>query len=112
LFIPLSNDRIVQRRLDLKDEVKRLDENHLLVTSFPQPEGQAGAVWTYQIRHLARHEPVRYEIKHAPEGMTLSSNGLLTWRILGNIKGKGRVEIEVTDSKGNVLPHRFTISFR
>jgi hypothetical protein len=111
LFLPPSNDRIIQRDFDLKDALEWTGKDYLLVLSNPPLRSKSGAKWDYQIRTLAKHGPVKFELETAPEGMSMSAAGDLTWKVPGGIQGKTHVVVAITDKKSSVIRHSFTVTF-
>jgi hypothetical protein len=111
LFLPYSNDRIVQRKFDLKATLDATGEDYLMVVSVPQVRAKGGVVWGYQMKTAAKHGPVKYDLPKAPEGMSVSAEGKLTWTPPRGIIGRAPVEIKVTDSKNKIVRQVFEISF-
>jgi hypothetical protein len=72
---------------------------------------KSGAKWAYQIGTLEKHGPVEFKLEKAPEGMSLSPRGELTWKIPSGIHGTAEVAVVITDSKSNSIRHAFTIAF-
>jgi hypothetical protein len=112
LFIPHSNDKIIHRKFDFKTVLARAGRDYLIVGSAPPRSAIAGKEWKYQIKPIASDGPVRYRLVLAPERMSLSRDGLLTWKIPARISGTGDVDVEITDRKGKSTRHRFTIAFK
>jgi hypothetical protein len=111
LFLPHSNDRIVQRKFDLAATLRATGEEYLMVVSVPPVRTRGGAAWAYQLKTVAKHGPVKYELPKAPEGMAVSAEGKLTWTPPRGIIGRAPVEIKCTDAKGRITRQVFEISF-
>jgi hypothetical protein len=111
LFLPHSNDRIVQRKFDLKATLDATGEDYLMVVSVPQVRAKGGAAWAYQMKTVAKYGPVKYELPKAPEGMTVLADGKLTWTPPKGIIGRAPVEVKITDAKGKIVRQVFEISF-
>jgi hypothetical protein len=60
---------------------------------------------------LAKHGPAKFELEKGPEGMSLSADGGLTWKVPAGIQGRAPVVVAITDSKANVIRHSFVIGF-
>jgi len=58
LFIPESNDKIIQRSFDLREALNKSGKDYLMVLSNPPVRAKAGGDWAYQINSLAKHGPV------------------------------------------------------
>jgi hypothetical protein len=111
VFLPHSNDKIVQRKFDLKATLDASGEDYLMVVSVPRLRGKAGTAWDYQLKTVAKNGPVKYELPKAPEGMTVSAEGKLTWTPPKGIIGRAPVEVRGTDAKGKIVRQTFEISF-
>jgi hypothetical protein len=72
---------------------------------------KAGARWDYRIATLEKHGPVKLHLEKAPEGMSLSRKGQLSWKVPGGVRGTAEVVVVVTDRKSNEVRHGFTIAF-
>ena len=111
VFLPHSNDKVVQRKFDLKATLDASGEDYLMVVSVPQLRGRAGTSWDYQLKAVAKNGPVKYELPKAPEGMTVSAEGKLTWTPPKGVIGRAPVEVKGTDSKGKIVRQTFEIIF-
>jgi hypothetical protein len=111
IFVPHSNDRLIHRKFDLKAALDRTGKDYLLVNSSPPLRAKAGVRWDYRIATLQKHGPVKLELEKAPEGMSLSPGGQLTWKIPGGVRGTAEVVVAIKDSKANVIRDRFTLAF-
>lgn len=111
IFLSTTNNRLIQRRFDLKDALDKTGQDYLLVLSSPTLRLKAGAQWDYQVAPLAKHGPVTFQLDQSPEGMSISPAGALAWKVPGGIQGRAQVVITVMDSKANVIRHRFTLEF-
>jgi hypothetical protein len=111
VFLPYSNDRLIQRKFDLKAALDRTGKDYLLVVSNPPLRARSGDRWNYRIETLQKHGPAEFKLEKAPEGMSMTAPGNLTWKIEGGIKGTAEVAAQITDRKGNVIRHSFTIAF-
>jgi hypothetical protein len=111
LFVPHSNDRIVQRKFDLKKALDESGEDYLMLVSVPPTRGRAGAAWEYQLKTIAKNGPMKYELPKAPDGMAVSAEGKLTWTPPKGVIGRAPVEVKATDAKGKVVRQVFEVSF-
>jgi hypothetical protein len=111
LFLPRSNDKIVQRDFDLKSALEKTGKDYLFVLSSPPLRSKSGSKWAYQMTTLAKHGPAKFELEKGPEGMSLSADGGLTWKVPAGIQGRAPVVVAITDSKANVIRHSFIIGF-
>jgi hypothetical protein len=54
---------------------------------------------------------VKFELEKSPEGMSLSPQGSLSWKVPGGIEGDAQVVVAITDNKSNVIRHSFIVKF-
>jgi hypothetical protein len=111
VFLPHSNDKVVQRKFDLKATLDASGEEYLMVVSVPQLRAKAGTGWDYQLKTVAKNGPVKYELPKAPEGMKVDADGKLTWTPPKGIIGRAPVEVKGTDAKGKTVRQTFEITF-
>ncbi|MBN9122790.1 MAG: hypothetical protein J0I06_27230 [Planctomycetes bacterium] len=111
VFLPYSNDKVVQRKFDLKATLDAGGEDYLMVVSVPALRGKAGTAWDYQLKTVAKNGPVKYDLPKAPEGMTVSADGKITWTPPKGIIGRAPVEVRGTDAKGKIVRQTFEVTF-
>ncbi len=111
VFLPHSNDKVVQRKFDLKATLDASGEEYLMVVSVPQLRAKGGTAWDYQLKTVAKSGPVKYELPKAPDGMTVSSDGKITWTPPKGVIGRAPVEVKGTDAKGKIVRQTFEITF-
>jgi hypothetical protein len=111
VFLPHSNDKIVQRKFDLKGTLDASGEEYLMVVSVPQLRAKGGAAWDYQLKTVAKSGPVKYELPKAPEGMKVDAEGKMTWTPPKGVIGRAPVEVKGTDTKGKIVRQVFEITF-
>lgn len=111
VFLPPASDRLIQRQFDLTAAFEKSGRDYLQVLSTPPVNAKAGAQWEYRLTTLAKHSPLKFQLEKSPEGMVLSPEGTLTWKIPGGIQGTAPVTVTITDSKAQVIRHTFTITF-
>jgi len=70
-----------------------------------------GSVWTSQIKATDPDgDPLTYTLKDAPQGMTITQNGLITWRVPADFKGKQPVTVSVTDDHGGEAVYNLAVT--
>lgn len=111
VFLPHSNDKVVQRKFDLKATLDASGEEYLMVVSVPELRAKGGAAWAYTLKTVAKSGPVKYELSKAPDGMKVDSEGKITWTPPKGIIGRAPVEVRGTDSKGKIVRQTFEITF-
>jgi len=109
VFIPHSNDRIVQRSFDLKSTLDQTGDEYLMVLSSPVLRVKGGTAWEYQLRSVAKNAPVKFELVRSPEGMTIAADGKMAWTAPKGIIGKAPVEVKLIDGKGHSLRQAFDV---
>jgi len=55
-------------------------------------------------------DPLTYTIKHGPEGMTIDSKGVITWKVKLEDRGKHNIIVSVSDGSGGEVIVPFTTS--
>ncbi len=111
IFLPHTNDKVVQRKFDLKATLDMSGEEYLMVVSVPSLRAKGGAGWEYQLKTVAKSGPVKYELPKAPEGMKVDADGKITWTPPKGIIGRAPVEVKGTDAKGRIVRQVFEITF-
>ncbi len=80
-------------------------------TSAPRTEITPRREWRYQIEALSNQGGLTYKLDFAPEGMAVSSDGLVTWQVPAKINAEGeRVIVVVGDKSGAETFHSFTLT--
>jgi hypothetical protein len=60
-----------------------------------------GKIFSYQVKAFDLDgDSLTYTLKEAPQGMTITQNGLITWNVPADFDGKAPVTISVTDGHG------------
>ena len=81
------------------------------VTSQPVVVGLEAAPYRYQVEASDPDgEALTYVLTAFPDGMTVSSSGLITWTPAVNQTGPKAVALEVTDSRGGKFTQSFTVT--
>ena len=113
ITIPPTDDRLVIRRFNLKDELKKAGIDYLFVDSTPKHVARPGGVYNYQIRVESKHGGVKFALTAGPDRMTLSPSGSLTWRVpLDSADHHVGIVVTVSDASGQEIFHSFTIDVR
>ena len=83
------------------------------ITSNPPIQTQVNHLYLYQV--LAEDldgDPLTYTLSHAPDGMTIDGNGLITWEAEVNDLGEHLVEIRVEDGQNGTATQSFSLNIR
>jgi len=69
-----------------------------------------GSVWASQIKATDPDgDPLTYALKDAPQGMTITQNGLITWRVPADFRGKQPATVSVTDGHDGEAVYHLTV---
>ncbi len=81
ITIPLANDRLVLRRIDIEDALYRSEGEPLIVTSAPNILASAGQAIEHQVVAWSKKGDLSYELAAGPDGMDVTPDGKLTWSV-------------------------------
>ncbi len=110
VVFPEANDRLELYRLDVDEALDKSGLDYLLITSRPRATAKRGGEYTYQLVVKSKKGQVKYKLDSGPEGMQVSPEGLLKWRVPADFKGEeGDVILNVRDGSGQEVFHTFTI---
>jgi hypothetical protein len=109
LFIPAENDRIVCRTFDLKASLDKAGIDYLVVTSTPEAKVKPGTDWKYQLSVLSKAGEVKYSLELAPDEMSVSATGLVTWKVPAAFSKPEKIVLLVSDKGGEQTYHNFTL---
>jgi hypothetical protein len=111
LTLPETNDRVVLRRLDLDEALKRQGEDYLVVLSAPPLQAELGDRFAYRLDVRSGAGGVPYRLDQGPEDMKVSDDGLLSWTVPRGFTGKtAPVLVTVRDAGGKEVFHRFDLA--
>lgn len=109
LTIPVERNRLVVRRLDIAKILEQSQTDYFFIDSLPVTNAVVGKRYTYQLRTKSKAGDVTYNLESAPNGMRISSKGLITWRVPSNAEEMIPVIILARDGSGQEVFHSFTI---
>ena len=108
VFIPASNDKLVLQRVDIEKLLDKADVDYLYVQSQPLLNFKAGTDYKYQIVTRSRKGGVKYKLESGPDKMTLSPDGLLSWKVPADFaEAEVNIIITVSDKTGQEIFHTF-----
>jgi S1-C subfamily serine protease/WD40 repeat protein len=84
--IPLSNDRVVLRRLDLESALSEIVGDDVLIASPPSLVVRSGERLTYRLHAFTKRGPARFSLSQGPEGLRVSSEGDLQWSVPASLQ--------------------------
>jgi hypothetical protein len=110
LLITLANkDHLRLRRVDLVEQLQRSGKNYLVVLSQPPP-GKAGADHAYRLDVRARKGGVRVRLENGPEGLRVTPEGQVSWRIPAAFgAAEAEVLVSIRDATEQEVLHTFRI---
>jgi hypothetical protein len=108
--LPLSKDRLFLHRIDIEKQLDEAGIDYLIAVSQPPNEFVPGKVIKYQIEARAKKGKVEYVLESAPDGMTLSADGLVEWLVPPNLEDdEVNVIITLRDSTGQQIFHNLKL---
>ena len=110
--VPESNDGVVVcAEFDLAAALKKSREPFLFVVSKPLGRAEIDKDYRYKLEVLSGSGGVKYELESGPEGMTISAEGEVHWKVPADAAGTNRpVVVSLADAGGKEAFHSFTIS--
>jgi hypothetical protein len=110
ITIPLSNDRLFLRKLDIDMAIDRLGSHALNIKSPPVLYAKAGTVFEHQIEARSSHGKVKYTLSDGPERLTVSPSGKVAWVVPKGAAGETvKVVVSVAEASGREQFHTITI---
>lgn len=111
LAIPQSRDRLVIRRFNLEEILDKAGALHLFVASTPVTTARRGADYAYQMVVKSKKGDLKYRLEAGPEGMTVSREGLVTWKVPADYdQNESNIIILMADSGGQESHHTFKLA--
>jgi mono/diheme cytochrome c family protein len=111
LTLPESNDRVVVRKLDLREALTDRKDGYLFVRSVPPFRVRAEDMLRHRIEVESSAGGVRFTLEAGPEGMTVSRRGQLRWKVPANLGGKtARAALTIKDARGKEIVHAFEVA--
>ena len=108
--IPLSNDRLICRKLDVDALLDRAGVDYLFVAGQPTSAASPGREWTYAMKVKSRKGGVKIKIESGPQGMTVDADHVFRWT--PSEPGIVTVILKVSDSSGQEFYHSFKIGVK
>jgi WD40 repeat protein len=79
ITIPFSDERLVLRRLNLREAVNRLKIDGVFLTSSALLTARAGTPFRSRIDCVSREKDVTFELIHGPNGLSVARDGTISW---------------------------------
>ncbi len=111
--IPATDDRLVLRCFDRDNPVKNFRGDDLFVVSQPPVKVRKGQALNYTMVVVSRQGGVQCKLVQGPKGMTVSSDGKLTWNVPADLRDDHVfVLVQLTDAGTQKSVHAFTITIQ
>ena len=108
--LPVSKDRLFLHRIDIEQQLRDAGIDYLIVLSQPPAEVIPGQEFQYQIEARAKQGKVEYNLESAPDGMTLSADGLVNWVVPADLEdSEVNVIITLRDATGQQIFHNLKL---
>ncbi len=108
--IPSSNDRLELYKFDAEDLLTRTGKDYLFITSSPATSTLKDGVFAYQLAVRSRKGEVKYKVDAGPKGMTVSTDGKVTWNVPADYNMlETQATVAVSDASGQQRKHTFKI---
>jgi S1-C subfamily serine protease len=102
-------DRLVMRRINIVEQLKKTGVDYLAVTSRP-PSAKLGDSFSYKVEVRSRKGGVKVKLGSGPKDMKVTSDGLVTWQVPTKpLDSPPDVVLTVTDSSEQEIFHSFRI---
>ena len=106
-----SRDQLVLHKLDLAAAMEKAGIDYLYVTSTPPATASPGSTLAYQVEVKSRRGGVHCTLDSGPEGMTVSDDGKLAWKVpAGQSNDRQGVIITIKDASGQEIMHTFNLA--
>ncbi|MBS0211413.1 MAG: hypothetical protein JSS27_20930 [Planctomycetes bacterium] len=108
LYIPLSNDRLMVRKFDLREALDASGNDYLYVSSLPPSAFRKGEEFSYQLEVVSKPAEFTARLDSGPDGMALSADGKLTWNVPADFADR-RIDviISIENKSGQAVFERF-----
>jgi S1-C subfamily serine protease len=112
--VPLSDDQLVVRRVDIMESLQKSGVDYLFVTSAPVRTAFRRQTYSYRIETKSRRGGLRYALSSGPEGMSVSPEGKVNWEVPADYEGDDPVTVvvSITDASGQEVFHTFDLRIR
>ena len=105
-----DNKTLYVRKYDVEKELNATGEDYLYVDSLPPFTAFLNNTLEYQISCKTNAESVHYQLSEGPDGMEVTSTGLMTWRPpRGMPVGIVPVVVTITSNNGDENLHTFEL---
>lgn len=107
ITIPMTNDRVIARPLEVRKILEEKGIDYLYVTSTPPP-ATASSPYEYQLTGETKSGTVTFSLQTGPNGLSVSKNGIVKWTPPAGATSE-TVIVEVKNSAEQSSLHTFRI---
>ncbi len=110
-FLPIGDSQVVVRRCDMDGELDADGKEYLFALSQPTTHARAGSAYAYQMEVKSKSPGVTFKLEKGPDGMTVSNEGQVRWKIPPAQAGKTTpVIVSVKNAAGKEMFHSFDLA--
>jgi WD40 repeat protein/S1-C subfamily serine protease len=104
ITIPSGDDRLMLRRLSVRDVVSRLKIDGAFLASAALLTARAGTTFHHPIEVVSRNKDLAFELIRGPGGLSIASNGTIHWEPPADLAGQETpVDVAVRYGSGRRL---------
>jgi hypothetical protein len=109
--MPLTNDHVIVRAIDLDAVLEKSEVDYLYFKSLPVVSAVAGKTYQYTLAVKSKRGNVKYQVASGPEGMKISESGVVSWAVPSSASNTtADVILSVGDASGQEEFQVFSIS--
>jgi hypothetical protein len=113
LMLADTNDALHLYPVDLDKQLEDRGDDTMLVTTIPPVTAYLGTTLRYAIKVQSKAGNFVYRLKTFPEGMSISDDGILTWKLPNKMDAKEvPVDVIIADKRGETISHKFTLQIQ
>ena len=113
VFLPKARDKLVLYPADVEKLMGNANFDYLYVNSQPESSFVCGAEYKYQVEVRSRKGSVKYKLENGPPQMSVSPNGLITWKVPASFPDKEvNVLLSIGDASGQQLFHSIQLTLK
>ncbi|HZZ82037.1 MAG TPA: putative Ig domain-containing protein, partial [Gemmataceae bacterium] len=110
VVIPLTNDRLDLRRVNIEQSLEKAGIDYLYVTSRAPEAVQRGTTYQYKLAVKSKKGGLKYKLDSGPQGMKISTDGTVVWKTAADQDLIDEsVLVTVSDAAGQEVFHTFKV---
>ncbi|MBM83902.1 MAG: hypothetical protein CMJ78_25380 [Planctomycetaceae bacterium] len=107
--LPIGNQELFYRPLDVEGDLKGQGKPYLFVISNPRVHVLVGEAFQYKLETLASAKQLKFTLEDAPDRMRISRDGNIRWKAGSSDAGTASVLLTVTGDDGAESIHSFDL---